>query len=273
MVAERRSSSPTLDLGLLRSADFSATLAVLFAVSFAIGTYFFFITIYLQRALHMSALLAGAGLIPVSLFTILLSARIGWIGDRTSHYALVIAGLLPFIGGLLLTISGTRALAYVALLPALVAVGVGIALFRAPLLSLIHHPLAGHQAGVGTAAGELMGLLGGAMGVAVGVTVFLGVSTGDLNTKFPVVGIEHHVTATELRSLWENPTPVKQKYRALPAPARHQVRKIILDTANDALASVLYVCAALVGVVGLVLAGLVARRTRYRRRSRAATLG
>jgi hypothetical protein len=273
VVAERRSSAPTLDLGLLRSADFSATLAVLFAVSFALGAYFFFMTIYLQRALHMSALLAGAGLIPTSLFTIFLSARIGLIGDRKSHYLFVIAGLLPLIGGLLLTISGTSAQTYAAVLPALVAVGVGIALFRAPLLSLIHHPLAGHQAGMGTATGELMGLLGGAMGVAVGVTVFLAVSTADLNAKFPVAGIERHFTPAELRLLWENPTPAKEKYRALPVPVRHQVRQIIVDTANDALASALYVCAALVGAVGLVMAGLVARRSWDRRRTRAATLG
>ncbi|MGN6166952.1 MAG: MFS transporter [Solirubrobacteraceae bacterium] len=289
VVAERRSSAPTLDLGLLRSADFSATLAVLFAVSFALGAYFFFMTIYLQRALHMSALLAGVGLIPTSLFTIFLSARIGRIGDRRSHYALVIAGLLPLIGGLLLTILGTSALTYAAVLPALVAVGVGIALFRTPLLSLIHHPLAGHQAGMGTATGELMGLLGGAMGIAVGVTVFLAVSTADLNARFltagiehhftpselrlPAAGIEQHFTPSELRSLWENPAPAEEKYHALPAPVRHEVRKVIVDTANDALASALYVCAALVGAVGLVMAGLVARRSWNRRRTRAATSG
>jgi MFS family permease len=269
VAAERRSRAPTLDLGLLRSADFVATLAVLFAVSFAIGVYLFFITIYLQRALHMSALLAGAGLIPASLFTIFLSARIGRRGDRTSHHPLVIAGLLPFIGGLLLTVSGTSALTYVAVLPALVAVGVGIALFRTPLLSLIHHPLAGHQTGMGTAAGELVGLLGGAIGVAVGVTIFLAVSTADLNAKLPAAGIEHHFTAAELRSLWEEPGPARRTYRALPAPTRHQVRKIVVDTANDALATALYVCAALVGAVGLALAGLMVRRSRYRRRDNA----
>jgi hypothetical protein len=113
------------------------------------------------------------------------------------------------------------------------------------------------------------------MGVAVGVTVFLAVSTTDLNAKLPAVGIQHHFTAAELRSLWEDPTPAKETYRALPAPIRHQVRNIVVDTANDALASALYVCAALVGAVGLGLAGLVAWRSRYRRRgnARAATSG
>jgi hypothetical protein len=43
------------------------------------------------------------------------------------------------------------------------------------------------------------------------------------------------------------------------------VRKIVKDTATDALASTLFVCAALVGGVGLALIGLAAHRSRCRR--------
>ncbi|MBV8991293.1 MAG: MFS transporter [Solirubrobacterales bacterium] len=267
VVAERRSSAPTLELSLLRSAEFSAPLAVLFIVFFALGVYFFFITIYLQRALHMSALLAAAGLwIPTSLFTVLLSVRIGRVGDRTSQYPLVMAGLLALSGGLLLTISGTSSLTYVDLLPAIVAVGLAMALFRTPLLSLIYNAVPAGQAGMGTAAAELVGRLGGVVGVAIGVTVFLAVSTGDVNAKLPAAGIEHHFTAAQLRSLWSNPTLTKQEYRALPAPVRAQLRKIVKDTANDAFATTLYVCTALVGVVGLALIAFAAHQSRYRRR-------
>lgn len=266
VVAECRSSAPTLDLALLRSAQFSAPLAVQFVGFFAIGVYFFFITIYLQRALHMSALLAAAGLIPTSLFMIFLSPRIGRLGDRTSHYPLVAAGLLVFSVGLLLTVSGTRALTYVDLLPAIVAVGVGMALFRTPLLSLINNAVPDHQAGMRNAAAELVGRLGGVMGVAIGVTVFLTVSTADLNAKLPAAGIEHHFTAAQLRSLWSQPTVTKQEYAALPAPVREQLRTIVKDTGNDALATTLYVCAALAGVVAVGLIGFAAHRSRYRRR-------
>jgi MFS family permease len=266
VVAERRANAPTLDLGLLRSIEFSAALGVLFIVFFAIGMYFFFIAIYLQRALHMSALLAAAGLIPTSLFTILLSARIGRVGDRTSQYPLVMAGLLAFSGGLLLTVPGTSALTYVALLPAIVAVGVGMVLFRTPLLSLVFKGVPDHQAGMGSAAAEVVGRLGGVMGVAIGVTVFLTVSTADLNAKLPAAGIEHHFSAAQLRSLWADPAQSKQEYRALPAPVREQLHKIVKDTATDAFATALFVCALLVCVVGIALIGLAAQRSWSRRR-------
>ena len=189
VVAERRADAPTVDLGLFRSAQFSATLAVLLFVFFAIGLYLFFITIYLQRALHMSALLAAIGLVPTSLFTILLSARIGRLGDRTTHYPLVMAGLLIFSGGLLLTVAGTKTLTYLDLLPAIVALGVGMALFRGPLVSLFYNSVPDHQAGMRTATSEVVGRLGGVMGVAIGVTIFLAVTTTDLNARLPAVGI------------------------------------------------------------------------------------
>ena len=179
--------------------EFCAPLVVLFVVFFAIGVYFFFITIYLQRALHMSALLAAGGLIaPILLFTILLSPRIGRLGDRTSQYPLVMVGLLAFSGGLLLTVPGASALTYVDLLPAIVTVGVGFALLRTPLLSLA---VPDHQAGMRTAAAEVVGRLGGVMGVAIGVTIFLAVSMADLNAKLPATGIEHHFTAVQLSTL------------------------------------------------------------------------
>jgi MFS family permease len=262
VLSERRSSAPVLDLSLLRSVEFSAMLGLLFVVFFAIGVYFFFITIYLQRALHMSPLLAAAGLVPVSAFTILLSARIGRAGDRTSHHALVAAGLLAFTAGLLLTIPGVHSVTYAAMLPAIVALGVGLALLRAPLLSLVNLAGTDRQAGARNASAELIGRLGGVMGVAIGVTIFLSVSTADLNTKLPGAGLEYHFTAAKLRSMWNHPAPVEAKYHELPAATREQVRHIVKDTGTDALATTLYPCAALVGGVGLVLIGVAARRSR-----------
>jgi hypothetical protein len=262
VVAEGRSEAPTVDLTLFRSAQFSATLAVLLFVFFAIGLYLFFITIYLQRALHMSALLAAVALVPISLFTILLSTHIGKLGDRTTHYPLVIAGLLIFSGGLLLTASGTKTLTYVALLPAIIALGVGMALFRGPLLSLFYNSVPDNQAGMRTAISEVVGRLGGVLGVAIGVSIFLAVTTADLNARLPAAGFHHHVATTELQALWSNPTSTKRQYRALPAPARQQLFKIATDSANDALAVTLFVCAALVGGLGVPLVGSAAYRSR-----------
>jgi Major Facilitator Superfamily len=265
VVAERRSDAPTVDLALFRSVQFSATLAVLLFVFFAIGLYLFFITIYLQRALHMSALLAAVGLVPISLFTILLSAHIGKLGDRTTHYPLVIAGLLIFSGGLLLTASGTKTLTYVALLPAIIALGVGMALFRGPLLSLFYNSVPDHQAGMRTAISEVVGRLGGVLGVAIGVTIFLAVTTADLNARLPAAGFHHHVAATKLQTLWSHPASTKRLYFALPDPVRQQLFKIVTGSANDALAVTLLVCAALVGVFGVSLIGFAAYRSRHQR--------
>jgi hypothetical protein len=139
-----------------------------------------------------------------------------------------------------------------------------MALFRTPLLSLINGAAPDHQAGTSNAAAELVARLGGIMGVAIGVTVFLAVSTADLDAKLPAAGIQSHFTAARLRSMWSDPAPIEQKYRALPPTVREQVRSIVKDTADDALATTLYVCTAVVVGVGLALIGLAAQRSRAR---------
>ena len=126
-----------------------------------------------------------------------------------------------------------------------------MALFRGPLLSLFYNSVPDHQTGMRTATAEVVGRLGGVLGVAIGVTMFLTITTTDLNARLPTVGIYHHVTATELQTLWSHPTSTKQEYRALPALVGQQLFKIATNSANDALAVTLFVCAVLLGVVGV----------------------
>jgi hypothetical protein len=154
----------------------------------------------------------------------------------------------------------------VALLPAIIALGVGMALFRGPLLSLFYSSVPDHQAGMRTAISEVVGRLGGVLGVAIGVTIFLAVTTADLNARLPAVGIHHHVATTKLETLWSHPTSTKRRYRALPTPVRQQLFRIVTDSANDALGVTLFVCAALVGVLGVSLIGLAAYRSRRQER-------
>ena len=82
VMAERRSQHPLVPLDLFADRSFSVTNAATFVLYGAIGCYFFLLVIALQVIAGFSPLAAGTATLPVTVLTLLLSARSGELASR-----------------------------------------------------------------------------------------------------------------------------------------------------------------------------------------------
>jgi MFS family permease len=67
VAVERRAPAPMVPLAVLADQARRVALSVMFAVSAVIVGYVYFVTLYMQKVLHFSALQAGLGLLPATL--------------------------------------------------------------------------------------------------------------------------------------------------------------------------------------------------------------
>jgi EmrB/QacA subfamily drug resistance transporter len=164
LLYERRAPDPLLPLSIFRSRQFSgANLTTLFVYA-ALSTLFFFLMLVLQNALGYSALQAGASLLPVNLFMLLLSPLAGRVGERIGpRWPMTAGALVAALGLALLARVGPGAKYLTTLLPALAIFGLGLATFVAPLtaavLGAVPSRMTGLASGINNAVARFAGLL------------------------------------------------------------------------------------------------------------------
>jgi MFS family permease len=168
-VAERRASAPMVPLAILASRDRRVALTVTFTVSTVIVAYVYFVSLYMQRVLHFSALRTGLGLLPATV-TVLVTST--WLTRRLlarfGMKAVLAAGLTSIgLGQAWLTQVTPHGSYPVNVLPGLVLTAFGMGLM---------FPAASVAATAGVAPGD-RGLAGGLfaaaqqVGLAVGLAV------------------------------------------------------------------------------------------------------
>jgi EmrB/QacA subfamily drug resistance transporter len=168
---ERRVAEPMLPLRFFRRARFSAAIASLALVLFALIGMFFLLTQYLQFSLGYSALQAGLRIGPIAAI-ILVAAPMSILAVR--HFGnrlVVVSGLVLVALGLGLLSRTNPSTSYGQILPALLLLGVGAGLAMAPSTESIMGSLPPDDAGVGSATSETAMQMGGALGVGVLGTV------------------------------------------------------------------------------------------------------
>lgn len=191
-LAEARSQRPLMPLDLFRVPQFTGGNLITLLVYTALSTLFFLLVVHLQTTLGYSALQAGAALLPVNVFMLLLSAGAGRMAHRVGPGWLVAGGSAAAAVGMLL-LSGVRADgSYVsAVLPGISLFGLGLAALVAPLtdavLTSAGEDRSGVASGVNNSISRLAGLLGTA---ALPLSVGLG-GLGDLAGPAFVSGYAH----------------------------------------------------------------------------------
>ena len=167
---ERRSASPLVRLGILRSSSLvRANLGMMTMFGAYVG-FQFVMTLYLQTLNGWSAIETALAFLPAGLLVALLSTRIGPIVDRLGTSRLVAIGALSFATGYMtIALRGIDiAPSYVLeLLPTMLLLGFGFAL-SFPTLNIAGTSGVGdHEQGLASGLVQTSFQVGGAIGLAV----------------------------------------------------------------------------------------------------------
>lgn len=149
VLLESRRTDPMLPLGLFRSRQFSAANAVTLLVYAALGVTFVLLSFYLQDGVGYSPLEAGLALGPLTVVTLALSEAGGALSARIGpRLPMTVGPLLIGLGTLLLVRVGPGRSYVGTTLPALLVLGLGLALTVAPLTSTVLGAVDGSRAGI-----------------------------------------------------------------------------------------------------------------------------
>jgi EmrB/QacA subfamily drug resistance transporter len=165
---ERRRAQPLVPLAIFRDPQFVGANATTITVYAAFGGALFLIVLELQEVLGYSALAAGAALLPITVLMLALSARAAAIGQRIGPRLPMTIGSVVVAAGLLLAAGLGPGDTYVAgVLPAVVVVGLGLALTVAPLTAAVMAAVEERHVGVASGVNNAVARIGTLLSVAL----------------------------------------------------------------------------------------------------------
>jgi EmrB/QacA subfamily drug resistance transporter len=191
VIAERRSPHPMLPLEVFASRTFTAANLVTFAVYAALGGVFFLVVLNLQVVARFTPLAAGAALLPITALMLLLSARTGALAQRIGPRLPMTLGPLICAGALVLfSRIGANASYIRNVLPATVALGLGLSLTVAPLTATALGSVSERHAGVASGINNAVARAAGLLAVAV-LPLAAGLGTGSLTSPADLAPVYH----------------------------------------------------------------------------------
>ncbi|WP_200955931.1 MFS transporter [Oerskovia sp. Root918] len=142
-----------------------------------------YLALHLQIVLGLSPLHAGLGTLPMTIMTLVLAPVITQLLPRFGPRPLMIGGPLVAAAALLylsrITVGGSYA---VEILPALIVLGVGMAMVLVPLQNVALSGVEPHDAGAASATVNASMQIGGSIGLSVFTTIYAGVVAGAVVT-------------------------------------------------------------------------------------------
>jgi len=191
---EVRAKNPMVPLRLFKSRDFTgANLLTLFLYAALMGTLFFF-ALDLIQVQHYSATAAGSALLP---FVVLMFALSRWSGGLIDRFGprlpLTIGPLVAAVGFVLFARPSANANYWTDFLPAVLVLGLGMAISVAPLTTTVMGSVSSEQAGVASGINNAVSRAAGLMAIAVFGVIMLQIFGSQLRERLNQVPVSQEV--------------------------------------------------------------------------------
>jgi EmrB/QacA subfamily drug resistance transporter len=180
VVVEARVAQPMLPLRFFRNPSFSGAQVAAFGISASLFAMWFYMTLYLQQILGLSAIEAGLVYVPGTLLNFFVAGSMASVGRRVSARVLTAAGLaLIGAGQALLTIVGVDT-SWWLFLPGLLVAMVGTGMVNPTVSQVALGSAPPEQAGLAAGVNDMFRQAGIAVGVAaLGALIPAGAAFGD----------------------------------------------------------------------------------------------
>ena len=197
---ENRIKEPMLSLKLFRSRNFTGTnLLTLFLYAALSGAMFFF-PLNLIQVQGYSATAAGAAFLPFIFLMFVLSR---WSGGLVQRYGgrlpLTIGPLIVAAAFVLFTIPEISKNYWTSFFPAIVVLGLGMAISVAPLTTTVMNSVPRHQSGIASGINNAVSRTAGLLAIAVFGIIMLHVFNHALDGNLQHIGISSDIIPHEER--------------------------------------------------------------------------
>jgi EmrB/QacA subfamily drug resistance transporter len=227
-IVERRARNPMLPLGLFRSRPFTLANTVTLLLYAALGVILFLVPLNLIQIQHYTATAAGAALLPLPVIMFTLSRWSGGLVARIgSRLPLTIGPAIAALGLVLYARPGIGGSYWTTFLPAVVVLGLGMAVTVAPLTTTVMSAVDPRHSGVASGVNNAVARVAGLLAIAVfGVML---ARTFDTRVSSPLdrIALPSSVRGEVDRELHKMAGADPEKIFSIPARERRTVRTII----------------------------------------------
>jgi EmrB/QacA subfamily drug resistance transporter len=191
---ESRTKNPMVPLGLFRSKDFAGANLLTLLLYAALGGMMFFFALNLVQVQGYSATAAGAALLPFIVIMFSLSRWSGGLFDRFGpRLPLIVGPLIAAVGLALFAVPSVSGNFWTSFFPAVVVLGLGMAVTVAPLTTTVMGSVSEEQAGTASGINNAVSRTAGLLAIAVFGVMILYAFSYKLGLRLNEIGLDEQL--------------------------------------------------------------------------------